>query len=171
MKAKELNLSERQTRNPIPHMLEWKLGSGSYFVRKICPRWNCHPCLPRRPPSLPTSRVTPINMEIILVSFLGTEYVGYPTSCPSWSSHLHLLYKLQWDHSLTWYQAPCTSPTIQPLAGWDPWSLISATLMSEHLQMFRTHVSRNLCLEILEHARFIPQPTSYCLLCFGWNIL
>ena len=27
----------------------------------------------------------------------------------------------------------------------------------EHLQMFRTHVSRNLCLEILEHARFIPQ--------------
>ena len=31
---------------------------------------------------------------------------------------------------------------------------------SEHLQMFRTHVSRNLCLEILEHARFIPQLTS-----------
>ena len=29
---------------------------------------------------------------------------------------------------------------------------------SENLQMFRTHVSRNLCLEILEHARFIPQP-------------
>ena len=26
--------------------------------------------------------------------------------------------------------------------------------------MFRTHVSRNLCLEILEHARFIPQLTA-----------
>ena len=36
----------------------------------------------------------------------------------------------------------------------------------EHLQMFRTHVSRNLCLEILEHARFIPQPS-----CYGGDVL
>ena len=35
---------------------------------------------------------------------------------------------------------------------------------SEHLQMFRTHVSRNLCLEILEHAHFIPQLSEHAIL-------
>ena len=39
-------------------------------------------------------------------------------------------------------------------------SLFHAVTHSEHLQMLRTHVSRNLCLKILEHARFIPQPTN-----------
>ena len=47
----------------------------------------------------------------------------------------------------------------------EPWLLlVSRSDAFEHLQMFRTHVSRNLCLEILEHARFIPQLTVYCIL-------